>query len=310
VRFAGDAGAATTPFRPQLTAAGQRSPLLALADSPAENLQAWQTLPEIYWNYPVLKAKPASEVYLSHPTLKTTDGKPMPLVAGHYYGKGSVLFVGIDETWRWRFNAADQFFGRFWSQTVYAAGVPRTLGTKLTQLSLDTLDPLLGRTGQVYARLFTPDLRPLQTDRIEAKLERLDAAANEPDRLTNVELKAMPGHPGEYIATLPFNRIGKFALRVETGADPASLEYRVGLPADHEMAPGGLADAEMRRLAEQTGGGFYREDDLAGMPAQVKPQSYVIPRREEILLWNRWVMFALIALFSLEWFFRKFHGLS
>ena len=52
------------------------------------------SLPEIYWNYPVTKLKPATEVFLTHPTQKTTDGKPMPLVAGHYYGKGYVLFVG------------------------------------------------------------------------------------------------------------------------------------------------------------------------------------------------------------------------
>ena len=92
----------------------------------------------------------------------------MPLLATHYYGKGYVLFCGFDETWRWRFNEADKFFGRYWSQAVYVTGVPRTLGTKLTQLSLDTPDPLLGKTGQVYARLFTPDLKPLTTDRVEA----------------------------------------------------------------------------------------------------------------------------------------------
>ena len=33
-------------------------------------------------------------------------------------------------------------------------------------------------------------------------------------------------------------------------------------------------------------------------------------RRDETILWNRWAMFALIGLLSLEWFLRKFNGLS
>lgn len=310
VRFAIDSAAAAVPFRPQPTAAGLRSPLLSLDDDPVENVRTWQTLPEIYWFYPSTKLKPASDSLLVHPEQKTPDGKPMPLLAGHYYGKGYVLFAAFDETWRWRFNAADQFFGRFWSQAVYAAGVPRTLGTKLTQLSLDTADPLVGRTGQIYARLFSPDLRPLTADRIEARLERLDAAAEDPNRIRSVELKAVPGQPGDYLASLPFNRVGKFAFKVDAGADAASLEYRVGLPADHELAPGGMAEEDLRRLAEATGGTFYREEDLHAMPTTVKPQTYPITLREEILLWNRWALFLLIGLFTLEWFFRKFNGLS
>lgn len=309
-RFAMDASGATAPFKPQPTGAGLRSPLLSLDDDPAKNLQIWQELPGIFWHYPTTKLKPASDAFLVHPEAKTSDGKPMPILAGHYYGKGYVLFAAMDETWRWRFNAADQFFGRFWSQAVYAAGVPRTLGTKLTQLSLDTADPLVGKTGQVYARLFTPDLRPLTTERIEAKLERLDAPADDPDRIRNVELKAIPGQPGDYLASLPFNRVGKFAFRVDAGADAASLEYRVGLPADHELAPGGMAEEDLRRLAETTGGTFNREEDLHGLAAAVKPQSYPITLREEILLWNKWALFLLIGLFTAEWFFRKFNGLS
>ena len=107
---------ATQPFRPELTPAGVRSPVLSLDDDPVENLRVWKNLPEIYWNYPVTKLKPAAEAYLVHPRATTNDGKPMPLLAAHYYGKGYVLYCGFDETWRWRFNEADRFFGRYWSQ--------------------------------------------------------------------------------------------------------------------------------------------------------------------------------------------------
>lgn len=308
-RFAID-GVSPDPYRPEATPAGVRSPLLSLADDPVENLKVWRDLPEMYWHYPVTKLKPAAEVLLVHPRAKTPDGKPMPLLVSHYYGKGYVLYCGFDETWRWRFNEADAFFGRFWSQSVYIAGVPRTLGTKLTQLSLDTADPVLGKTGQVFARLFSSDLRPLTADRIEARLERLDANAGDADRVKSVDLKAVPGQPGEYVAALNFNSLGRFALKVDTGTDPAQLEYRVTLPPDHELAPGGMAEEELRSLAESSGGAFYREEDLHTLAKAVRPKSAPFARRDEILLWNKWMLFLVVGLLSLEWFLRKFSSLS
>ena len=99
----------------------------------------------------------------------------MPLLAGHYYGKGYVLFCAFDDTWRWRFNEADRYFGRFWTQAVYQAGVPRMIGTKLTQLSLDTAEPVQGKSGQVYARVLDENFKPVKAEEIDATLERLDA---------------------------------------------------------------------------------------------------------------------------------------
>lgn len=310
VKYAIDSGDRPQAFHPELTPAGVRSPVLSLDDDPVENLRVWKSLPGVYWTYPVTKLKPAAEAFLVHPRATTADGKPVPIVAAHYYGKGYVVWVGTDETWRWRFNAADRYFARFWSQAVYIAGVPRTLGTKLTQLSLDTPDPLLGRAGQVYARLFTPDLRPLFADRVEARLERLDAGPDDKDRSRPVELRALPGHPGEYVATVPFNTVGRFALKVDNAGDAAALEYRVTLPPDHELAPGGMAEEELRKLADATGGKFYREEDLYRLAADVRPQTVAFTRREEILLWNRWAMLAVICLFAAEWVVRKLNSLS
>jgi hypothetical protein len=66
----------------------------------------------------------------------------------------------------------------------------------------------------------------------------------------------------------------------------------------------------MRKLCEATGGTFSREEDLHKLPELVKPQASPYSRREEVLLWNRWALFALIGLLTLEWGLRKFNGLS
>ena len=307
-KFKMDPNARTTGFRPRPTPLGDRSALLSLDDNPKDSKQVWESLPPIQWFFPVKKLKPAAEVLLVHPSERLPNGDPMPLLAAHYYGKGYVLFAGFDETWRWRRNEADKYFFRFWSQAIYAAGVPRTLGTKMTQLSLDTPDPALGSTGQVYARLLDANLRPVKVEKITATAERVDSADS--DRSTKVVLNALPNHPGEFVATIPFNREGRFTLKVENGDDTATLDYRVSLPANHELAPGGMAEEEMRKLAAGSGGKFYREEDLHKLPSDIQRKTTPFVQKEEIVLWNGWMLLLVIALFAAEWTVRKLNSLS
>jgi hypothetical protein len=310
-------------YVPVLAPAAARSQVVNLADDPAENAEMWGTpghaneapsdrqLKPMYWFYPVVKTRPAAEVFLTHPTARTPDKKPMPLLVGHFFGRGYVLFVGFDDTWRWRFNTQEKLFGRFWGQLIYQAGKQRTLGTKLTQLSLDPTEPLLGTSGQIYARIFDENFRLLTRGEVEATLEQLDAETNAPDRSTTITLTKLPGQDGEYVAPLPFNKLGRFRLTVDPRNNtPATLDYRVNLPPDDERAPGGLDEAAMRKLCEATGGTFFREEDLHKLPDVVKPQSSAYSRREEVLLWNRWALIGLIGLLMLEWVLRKYNGLS
>ncbi|MCS6865757.1 MAG: hypothetical protein RMJ56_14765 [Gemmataceae bacterium] len=330
------------PFVPVIAPHATRHPLVMLEDDPFDNADLWgrltrvnpndpvasppppprpdrkKQLSPLEWYYPVVRLKPGAEVFLIHPTARTPqpDNKPMPLLAGHYFGKGYVLFCAFDDTWRWRYNEADKYFGRFWSQAVYQAGVPRMIGTKRTQLLLNTPEPIQGGSGQVYARLLDENFQPLSVEDFDATLERLDAAENDRDRTVRVKFRKLEGQNGEYIATLLFQRDGRYRLTVDAqNKSPATLEYRVSLPPNHELAPGGMAEADLRKLAEESsteeyGGKFYREEDLHTLPETIVAQSAPTTRREEKLLWNAWIMGLLIGLLALEWFLRKFNGLS
>ena len=92
--------------------------------------------------------------------------------------------------------------------------------------------------------------------------------------------------------------------------NPATLNFPVNYPTNHELAPGALDEPAMRKLAEATGGKFYREEDVIKLPAEAKPQPSPFYQKEELLLWNEWAMILLIGLLTLEWFLRKFNGLS
>ena len=78
------------------------------------------------------------------------------------------------------------------------------------------------------------------------------------------------------------------------------------LPPDHELAPGGMAEDDLRRLAEASGGKFYREEDLYRLPDAVQPQKVTFTQRKETLLWTYWPVWAVVVcLFTLEWIVRK-----
>jgi len=194
-------------------------------------------------------------------------------------------------------------------QVVYAIGLPHTLGSKSGQLALAGGEAVLGKPGQVYARLFTPEYRPLTAERVTAQMERLDAGPNE-EKFRTVTFEAVPNQPGEYVATVPNDRVGRYALKVESGEEQATLDYRVTLPPEHELAPGPMNEEGLRKLAEETGGKFYREEDLHTLPADVKPKRVPYTQRDEVLLWNKWALVLLVGLFAAEWFLRKFNSLS
>ena len=87
----------------------------------------------------------------------------------------------------------------------------------------------------------------------------------------------------------------------------------MNLPPDHELAPGGDGRGRtMRKLRR----GDRRRVLPRGGPAQaagrtVKPQyAAVLDAATETVLWNHWAMVLLVGLLTLEWFLRKFNGLS
>jgi uncharacterized membrane protein len=297
-----------TAYVPVLTRQGQRAEMLALADDPDESARLWRELPGFYGFAPGVRLRPGAAALLVHPRAKVGDA-PVPVLAVHHYGKGQALFLGTDETWRWRARDEGRLFARFWGQTIYQMGLPHLLGApKRVQLALERPENVLGRPAYVYARAFDPEFRPYSGERIRARLEFLDAPAG-PDRERTLSLEAVPGQPGDYRALLPNDAVGRWALRVDEPA-PAALEFRVNLPPQHELEVAGMEEETLRAAAEASGGAFYREEDLHRLAASLRPKSSPVVERRETLLWNAPMLVLFVALIGAEWILRKFSNLS
>ncbi|HEV3259718.1 MAG TPA: hypothetical protein VG013_22815 [Gemmataceae bacterium] len=310
VRFEPGSDARPQPFVPVLTDAGKRHDMLALADTEEENLRTWKELPGIYWQYPVVKLRAGARSLLDHPQLRLKAGdKPMPLLASQYYGKGESLFLATDETWRWRYNAGDHYFARFWGQVIYQVGLPHLLGNaRRAQLALERSDVVLGRPCSVYAHLFDKDFRAFKAEHVFARLEFLDARSGD-QASRDVRLEAVPGQAGEFRALLANEVPGRFELKLE-GDEPASLQYRVALPPQHELEPVGMAEDALREAARASGGRFYREEDLHRLADDIEPRKVAFTQRQEVLLWNPLALALFVCLVTAEWTLRKFSNLS
>jgi len=307
-------------YLPRLTGIGRQETLMSMADLPDESARVWSKLPGWYWFYPILKIKPAAQVLLEHPketyddpTPQEKDRKrPMPLLVRHFYSRGMVMFVGSDETWRWRFNEADKYFGRFWGQVVYQLGLPHVIGNRSQLISEGEF--LTGKSSRVYARLFTEDFRPLVAPQVDGTLSRTDLGATEaPEK---VVFEPVKNQPGLYVTTIVRDNPGNYNLRVQGGltSESAMLPVRVIVPTDDEKAPGNLNEQTLSKLAEMTPGGkFYRENDLKDLVANIEAKQVNLnpPPRTEILLWTRWwVLATIVGLLTMEWLIRKFTNLS
>ena len=309
-KFGIDSEVRTQEYPPTLTPEGLRTEWLALADTPEENVEVWtKKLIGFHWLYPVTKLRPAATSLIENPRMKMGD-KNMPVLATHYYGKGQVMWMGTDETWRWRWNYQDKYFVRLWGQIIYQLGLPSLLGdgAKRAQMALDSSQAIVGKQSTIYVRLVDKDFNPRKDPKVDADLEFMDAKAGD-ERRTPVVLLPLKGRPGEYAALVPHHRAGRFELHVKN-PDVNTFSFRVDLPPKHELEESGLNEKALREAAQVSGGRFYREEDLHQLPGSLEVRTSEFRRRQEVLLWNPLAILLFVGLISAEWLVRKFADLS
>jgi len=93
------------PWPVELTSYGLEHPVTRLADSTENSAKVWQILPGVFWSHPVATVKPAARVLAvsTDPSRRTDKNEPEPLLAVQPVGRGLVAYLGMEESWRWRF---------------------------------------------------------------------------------------------------------------------------------------------------------------------------------------------------------------
>ena len=111
--------AAFKPLRMQVTARGAMHPAFALSGDAARNRSKWSEMPPFFRAAAATGPKPSATVLaeVDAPASRAA----IVLMAEAPVGNGRVVWIGTDETFRWRRNVGDSMFWRFWGQALRSA---------------------------------------------------------------------------------------------------------------------------------------------------------------------------------------------
>ncbi|MCP4250494.1 MAG: hypothetical protein GY778_25910, partial [bacterium] len=189
-------------------------PVLKLVDDPAGNRLAWQDIGDLYWHYPVLRAKPVATVLLRHgdPRMANSSGGHV-LVATQFVGAGRSAFVAFDGTWRWR-RYGEAVYDGFWVRLLRYLVEGKLLGAKNRGLIVTDSDNYqLGSAVVVQARVYDEQFEPLRsgtvrgTYTVEGSRQAFTLSALG-DRPGWFEGRFVPGRTGNYELGLEVPNIG------------------------------------------------------------------------------------------------------
>ena len=272
---------------------------------------AWRGIGEVYWHYPVLRAKQVATVLMRHgsPRMRNSDGGHV-LAATQFVGAGRSAFLAFDSTWRWR-RFGERYYDRFWVQLIrYLAEGKLLGGSKRATLIVENERPTIGEAVTVTTRLLDSRYEPLKRDRVVASYE-VEGERRE------LELMARGDRPGWFEGRFVPDRVGSYRVRVripDARVDEPQYVQRevvVSRPNLEILRPHMNKDA-LRVLAEQSAGGRYWNVDESGELARSIPDLHEeIPiRSRPTTLWDNAATLALlVTLLCVEWAVRKWNRL-
>lgn len=300
------------PVRLHLTPAGRHHTALALDSQSSRSDQIWAKLPPLDGANRFAEVKPGAKVLASD---FSPENQEIPLLIEQTSGRGRVMTLAVDSTWRWQLGGYGEAHKRFWRQLIFwLANRDATLDGTVSLILPQRRFPQEQKIEfQVSARLsngVTP--QPPETNTPQ---ENWTAMLEWPEGKRQVipltpENSLMKGQipenlpEGDYMlsaaVTHQGQKLGETRCRFQV--------YRHDLELDHAQAEPELLTA----LAQMTGGERFEPADLGKLWNRLAAsrEELKIERKLELPLWDRWWWLAVIlSLLCFEWFWRKHRGL-
>jgi hypothetical protein len=283
---------------------------MQLGADEAENRKAWKNLGPLPWWQPVSRPHPQATVLAVHPTEKCTDGKtPQPIIAIRRYGRGEVVYIGTNETWRLRRKYGERYYRQFWGQLMHRLGLSHALGSqKRFVVRTDAETYRTDDTVLVTIEAFDADFQPLSAEKLpdrtlSARLVRPDKpVSDEPEKLTIAEVR-----PGLFEARVPALVAGEHRIIVD---DPITREQAqaafsvTSVSVEQRSASRNVALQEA--IAAATGGKTYDLTTAARLATDVDPVARPEHAVKVFPLGMTWACLLLgLGLLVGEWIVRK-----
>ncbi|TNF37362.1 MAG: hypothetical protein EP329_03340 [Deltaproteobacteria bacterium] len=307
----------TAPFQPQLTESGRFHPITRLALEPATNRAIWSDITPLEGQNLMTRARPDAVTLLEHPTLKTADGTPQPVVAVREVGEGRSMAVATDSTWHWAFKAGSvgkdpQNYESFWWNAI--RWLIKDPELDLVKVKVLEESVPVGDKAQALVTVFRPDYRPAANQEVTVVVRRRGAGDGPGEGEEILRLPdARTDASGELRVDVPVDAAGIYEVdataHVVTGRTAQGMDLFVGSDTNPEYDRV-VGDARLlQNLAQASQGAVLGFDADPTQLALKEPQVIRVKSRQHKELWNAWWVLLLVGgLFGFEWWLRRRYG--
>ncbi len=297
------------PFKAVPTAIGLSHPLMQLAFEPEANRDAWFELPTLDGCNRVERLKPGASL-LAVREMPAPDGPGgtgiLPVIGIQNVGKGKVLSLAMDTTWRWEMKRpleGEDYYRRFWGNVVRHLAPDPRIGPNGPQVLAYQSQTPVGQTITLATRLVDPVYQPIREANLAVKVTRPSG------RASHIYPRDGRNAPGLYEYAIALDEPGRWKVEVTHNDKTATEEFVAG-ESDDELDDPRARPQAMAELAKATGGRAFTPDEAATGLADLPIAPRRITQTATIALWNLPVtMVLLIALVALDCFIRKRRGM-
>ena len=238
--------------------------------------------------------------------LESTDGIPRPILVVGNYGKGRVLILGTDYSWKWYMGMLAQGKGNW----AYLRFMERMVRWLTQDPSLDpvqiTLPAKRGEVGQEIG----VQVRVKEEDPSSASKRIVSFSVFNPEGTKVVSQLRTTAQRGEFLGSFLPEKGGIYRVRVETLE--GRFEESVVVAEAVEGMDGVPNHENLKMIAEATGGKVLSN----GKDVLKEAESYGEKRKEHFVeerrlpLWSAPYLLVLIpALLGMEWYLRRRGGM-
>ena len=304
----------------RLTSEGASFRPARLVSSRTQNAELWSVLPGPHWHVaaPPLDGATVLAQGFDH---RTPSSDAAPLITSRPYGRGQVLFIATDETWRWRYHYGDRFPDRFWRRAIEWALVESVPGEGSFGLRADRSH------AHPRDRIRLDAFDEVSTgDAALVRVVALSVDEETPTPLLHQSLARVPGGAGRFRGAVDMETLrdslpsavapGTSSIRcrawlLSAESEPvASTEWTLHLPRTDEENDTPSDEATLRDFARAAGGNYVRLEalDAPGRVEELLPPGPATEERRSTrrpIDSPRSLVTVLASLLVLEWVLRK-----
>jgi uncharacterized membrane protein len=289
-------------FRITPTVAGLSHPIMQLEADPTANREAWFDLPTLDGNNRVGAAKPGASLL----AVRELPEGPMPIIALQNVGRGQVLGLSADTTWRWemmRPAEGEDYFRKFWGNAIRSLAPDPRIQPDRPQVMRQQAAAVVGKTIKLSTRLLDAVYKPVRKADVRVKV------TSPGGKVTHQLPRDGRDTPGLYEYEVALDEAGPWRVEVTHKDKTFTETITAGTGLDELDEPRANPTA-MAEFAAATGGRSFTPKEAATLLETIDLAPRSVGETVVVPVWNLpLTMAVLVGLICLDCWLRKRRGL-